>query len=230
MANGRDKVMAAIRASLGREVPSAAERQTVVARLAGPQRNVVPLRGRKDGDALVAQFIVEAERVEAVVRRVAAWEAIPSTVATFLRAANAAPRLKLAPDPLITAIPWAREPMLAFAIGAADPEDRVAVTSAYAGIAETGTLMLLSGPTSPTNLRFLPEVHVAVLPSAWIVGCYEDAWDCLRAGKTGGEMPRVVNWITGPSRTADIEQTLLLGAHGPKQLMIVLVDAEPRTP
>ena len=223
----REHILAAIRAALGRGVASPSERQAVADRLACPVRGIIPERGRTDGAALVSQFIAEAERVNAVVQTVAAWDAVPAAVAAYLRDAKLAMRLKLAPDPVITAIPWAREPSLSFSIGAAAADDLVAVTSAYAGIGETGTLLLRSGPTSPTNLKFLPEVHVVVLPTAWIVGTYEDAWDCLRAD--GCEtMPRVVNWITGPSRTADIEQTLLLGAHGPKQLLIVLVDAEPQ--
>ena len=62
------------------------------------------------------------------------------------------------------------------------------------------------------------------MPTDRIVGAYEDAWQRLRGQFGSGVMPRVVNWITGPSRTADIEQTLLLGAHGPKRLHILLID------
>lgn len=103
------------------------------------------------------------------------------------------------------------------------------VSAAFAGIAETGTLMLISGPDNPTSLNFLPEAHIVVLPTAWIVGSYEEAFACFRAATKPSEMPRTINWITGPSRTADIEQTLLLGAHGPKQLLAILVDGEPRS-
>lgn len=222
----REQVVSAIRSALGRGSPSKAERDTVARRLADPTRNVVPARGRQEGVALIDQFVSEAERVNAVVRRVETWEAVSAAVATFLREANLEPRLKLAPDPAIAAIPWAQEPMLSVSTGAAAADDPVAVTAAYAGIGETGTVMLLSGVESPTNLNFLPEVHVVVLPTTSIVGTYEDAWECLRGADASGVMPRVVNWVTGPSRTADIEQTLLLGAHGPKQLLIVLVDAE----
>lgn len=224
----REQMLASIRAALGRDAPSPGERQAVADRLDNPLHNLVPQRGRADGSELIARFIAEAERVNAVVRTVASWDAVPSIVAALLHDLNMSMRLKLAPHPLITAIPWACEPTLSFSIGAATADDLVAVTGAYAGIGETGTLMLVSGSTSPTNLNFLPEVHVVVLPTTWVVGTYEDAWECLRVGSGEAMMPRVVNWITGPSRTADIEQTLLLGAHGPKQLLIVLVDAEPQ--
>lgn len=228
--SGRDTVLAAVRRALGRDTATAAEREAVAHRLANPNRNLIPARGREEGEPLVAQFIAEAERVNAVVRRIDTWDAIPATVAGFLRDANLPLQLKLAPDPMITAIPWSREPMLSFSTGDAEADDQVGVTSAYAGVGETGTLILLSAPDRPVSLNFLPEVHVVVLPTPWIVGTYEDAWESIRAGDGPEVLPRVVNWITGPSRTADIEQTLLLGAHGPKQLLIVLVDAEARPP
>ncbi|MFZ1413852.1 MAG: LUD domain-containing protein, partial [Defluviicoccus sp.] len=112
---------------------------------------------------------------------------------------------------------------LQLATGAAVDGDRASVVIAFAGIAETGTVMLLSSPSSPATLNFLPEMHIVILPEAAIVGAYEDAWTNLRATLGPGVMPRVVNWITGPSRTADIEQTLLLGAHGPRLLHILLL-------
>ena len=106
--------------------------------------------------------------------------------------------------------------------------DEVAVTRAFAGVAETGSLMLLSGPEGPTTLNFLPENNVVVLDAAAVVGFYEDAWERVRARYGAGTMPRTVNFITGPSRTADIEQTIQLGAHGPRRLHIVLVEnAQP---
>jgi L-lactate dehydrogenase complex protein LldG len=54
-----------------------------------------------------------------------------------------------------------------------------------------------------------------------VVAAYEDGWDRLREG---GGMPRAINFITGPSRTGDIEQRIELGAHGPRRLHIILVD------
>ena len=82
--------------------------------------------------------------------------------------------------------------------------------------------MLLSGPDHPTTLNFLPDTHIVVLRASQVVGPYEDAWARLRAAATA--MPRTVNFVTGPSRTADIEQTIQLGAHGPRRLHIVLID------
>ncbi|MEE9300922.1 MAG: lactate utilization protein, partial [Alphaproteobacteria bacterium] len=104
---------------------------------------------------------------------------------------------------------------------------------AFAGIAETGTCMLISGPQSPTTLNFLVDTHIIVLWTRQIVGSYEDALARLRETAVGRErgarswMPRTVNLITGPSRSADIEQTIQMGAHGPRRLHILLIDGAP---
>jgi L-lactate dehydrogenase complex protein LldG len=88
-------------------------------------------------------------------------------------------------------------------------------------VAETGTLVLTSGPESPTTLNFLPDTHIAVVNRSQITGRYEDVWDKIR---DNGALPRTVNMISGPSRTGDIEQTIQLGAHGPRRLHILILD------
>jgi len=105
---------------------------------------------------------------------------------------------------------------------AAEGSDLVGITGAFCAIAETGTLLTLSGPRTPATTSLLPETHIAVVRSARIVRSMEDAWKLLRDEE--GRMPRAANFISGPSRTADIEQTLVLGAHGPYRVHIVLVD------
>ena len=95
------------------------------------------------------------------------------------------------------------------------------MTGAFAGIAETGSVMLLSGPGSPTTLNFLPEDHIVVLRESRIVPHLEDAWAMLRAERES--MPRTVNLICGPSKTGDIELVILEGAHGPRRLRVVVV-------
>jgi L-lactate dehydrogenase complex protein LldG len=97
------------------------------------------------------------------------------------------------------------------------------LSRALAGVAETGTLIMTSGPDNPTTLNFLPENHIVLLLADDVAGNYEDVWDKLRE-KYGSNLPRTVNMITGPSRTGDIEQTIELGAHGPRRLHILLVD------
>ncbi len=224
MSAERERMLGAIRGALGRDRLPEATTKALERRLEQPRANVVPERGRVPPAERLDLFIAEAERVNATTVRLATLADVPAAVVAYLRAGNLAPTVRAGTDALISAIPWSREPMLRVNTGRAMGEDAASVTSAFAGIAETGTLMLLSDRESPTTLNFLPEAHLVVLPADRIVGAYEDAWQRLR-GKLGhGMMPRVVNWITGPSRTADIEQTLLLGAHGPKRLHILIVD------
>ena len=121
--------------------------------------------------------------------------------------------------------------MLFMRLGPAQASDLVCVQHGYAGIAETGTLMLPSAPERPTTLNLLGDSAIVVLRASRVVGPYEDAWALLRAERqdpvNGGFMPRSVMLVTGPSRSADIESTLELGAHGPRRLHIVLVEDDP---
>ena len=82
---------------------------------------------------------------------------------------------------------------------------------------------LASGQDNPTTLNFLPETHIVVLRAEGVAGDYETVWAKLRARYGKGALPRTVNWVTGPSRSGDIEQTILLGAHGPRRLHVVVV-------
>ena len=99
--------------------------------------------------------------------------------------------------------------------------DAIGITGCFCAIAETGTLLQLSSAETPASASLVPETHIAIVPRARIVAGMEDAWALLRA--ENGALPRAVNFISGPSRTADIEQTLVLGAHGPARVHIVLV-------
>lgn len=225
MSEARTRILADIRHALGREAPSADRAAALERRLDAPEPNVIPARAQIDAPARIDLFIAEAERADATVARVATVDDVPRAVAAYL-AANTLPSvLKVAPA--VADIPWSEGTALSAVAGVAGGDDPVGVTGAFAGVAETGTLVLLSGPDSPTTLNFLPDTHIVVLATARIVGTYEETWRSLRAAAgDDGPLPRTVNWITGPSRTADIEQTLLLGAHGPRRLHIVLVDGD----
>ena len=146
----------------------------------------------------------------------------------YLAAENLPARLVMAPDPDLDGIPWHVEPLLDVRRGLPTVQDEVGLTSAFAAVAETATLIMLSGQAHPSTLNFLPETHVVVLPADRLVGAYEDAWDLIRrqARERSELLPRTVNMITGPSRSGDIEQTLQLGAHGPRRLHVVLVGGD----
>ena len=227
MSNARAEILGAIRTAMKRPDEGTPENITVEQRIADHKANLIPARGRLGAKARVDLFIREAERVQATVARVSATAGVPREVARFLAKNNLPMRLKIAPETPGKTIPWSEQTLLSVEQGPADGSEAVGVSHAFAGVAETGTLVLLSGADNPTTLNFLPPTHVVVLGAALISGDYEEVWGRLRREKTteaGRFMPRAVNWITGPSRSADIEQTLLLGAHGPQRLHIVIVD------
>ncbi len=213
MSASRDRILSDIARVLGPRVQ--ARMAAAEGRIADPRATVIPARGQ--GDRL-AVFTAEALLADATVDEAGGVADVPARVAGYLEGHSLPAIIKAAPG--LKPIPWRDHLEVAF--GAADPADAVGVSGAFAGIAETGTVMLLSGPECPTTLAFLPETHIVVLEAPRIVGAYEDAWARLRVERPNA-MPRSVNWITGPSRTADIEQTLFLGAHGPRRLHIVIV-------
>ena len=195
------------------------------ARVAAHRRNLVPARATEiDERGRVELFAGMAEEVQATVTRVTSLATVPEAIARYLAAENLPAELVMAPDPSLDEIPWKTWPLLQIRRGRAEPEDRVSVTPCHAAIAETGTLMLISGAQTPTTLNFLPETHIVVVRRDQVVATYEDGWDRLRAAAKAEALPRAVNFITGPSRTADIEQHIELGAHGPRRLHIVLVE------
>jgi L-lactate dehydrogenase complex protein LldG len=224
----RDAILGAIRRGLRRGALPADETLGLRARLDAHPRHLIPARTRQPRAALVAQFIERLEREFATCRRVPAADAVPAAVADYLASQNLPPMLAMAPHPALRALPWTEQPMLQRREGAAAASDAVSLQHGFAGIAETGTLMLPGGPMRPTTLNLLCETEIVVLAASRIVGPYEDAWDLLRAEESsGGVLPRNVMLVTGPSRSADIESVLELGAHGPRRLHVVLVDDDP---
>ena len=218
-------ILDAVRAALKRPpLPKEQERE-LEGRMETPPRNPLPGRANLAHRQQVDLFIAEAERVNATVARVEDLAGAAAAVASYL-ADNGLPGvLRVTTSPALGKIPWSERAALKVAEGKAEPSDPVGVSSAFAGVAETGTLVVASGPDNPTSLCFLPDTHIVVVAASAIVGTYEETWRLLPGQGGGGDfMPRNVIWITGPSRTADIEQTILLGAHGPRRLLIVLVD------
>ena len=192
----------------------------------GSSGSLIPERGRAEGPAKTALFVNEAERAEADVYQLARLADVPTMVAGLLKDAGV-DEIKIAPEQTLQALDWSGAHVDA-TFGRGVDDDHVGLALAQAGVAETGTLVMYSGPDAPTTLNFLPDVHIVVLREQDIAANYEQVWAQLRrtSSSDAGFMPRTVNWITGPSRTADIEQTLLLGAHGPRKLIILLIDAE----
>jgi L-lactate dehydrogenase complex protein LldG len=222
--SAREEIFAALRRSLhvtGREAP---RRAAVEARLAAAPIGIIPTRGQGTLRERADTFKTEAARAQASVVEVAAAADAPGEIARFLRENNLPAVLRMGEDARLGALPWDAT-ALEISHGPSDGHDLNAVSAAFAAIAETGTLALVSGRDNPTTLNFLPDNHIVVAFAADLVGDLESVFAKLRAVYGAGAAPRTLNFITGPSRSADIEQTLLLGAHGPRRLHIVLVGA-----
>ncbi len=170
------------------------------------------------GNDLVAHFIEQAERMADTVARVASRDEVPAAVARYLDA-NGITRKAIGWDGL-NSLAWSAAG-IEFATRPPENLDKVGITGCFCAVAETGTLMLLSGPETFASAGLLPETHIAIVDASRIVAAMEDAFALARAER--GELPRATNFISGPSRTADIEQTIVLGAHGPFRVHVVLV-------
>ena len=212
MTQARNTIFNNIRNSLGRNQLDENVVKTLEARLAAHPVHEQPTLAQ----ALIPQFIKQLEKASATLESIPNAKEIPFAVLAFLQQHHL--RQEMVVDSRLKALPWPNK--LRIAYRAAQAADVVSVSSAFAGIAETGSLVLLSSSACPTTLNFLPDNHIIVLYKEKLVAFIEDVWARLRAQP----MPRTINIITGPSRTADIEQTIQLGAHGPRRLHLVLVE------
>ncbi len=213
--SAREKILARIRKAQGRggSKPSQAELEAVETYLRAHPRGTLP---RVEGD-LVARFRARAESMQSTTEEVERMSEVPVAVARYLRAGNLP--LSGCVWPQLAHLDWKGAGLALEPRGAKDG-DPLGVTGAFAAIAETGTLVLASGPGTPASVSLLPETHIAIVPAARIVAHMEEAWDLARAELR--ELPRAVNFVSGPSRTADIDQTIVLGAHGPYRVHILI--------
>jgi L-lactate dehydrogenase complex protein LldG len=216
--NARAEILADVRRALGVTGSEAPRRRAVADRLEHTPQGTIPARGKLDPLERKALFRAEAERVFANVTEVASGADVPAEVAAYLRSRNLPAMLRIGADPYLAALPWQGLELIQ-----GSPDGTVALSHAFGAVAESGTLVLLSGKENPTSLNFLPETHIVVVAASDIVGDYEAIWKKLRAAYGKDAMPRTVNFITGPSRSADIGRIMQLGAHGPRDLHVVVV-------
>ena len=219
----RSTVLDHIRAALGVASLDRARRTAVTRRLQRHPRGIVPSRAMASGETRVALFMDMLSKQGADVVRVHTQKEAVGAIASYLGTCNLPSRLRMGKDPVLAALPWREAWDIERLFGRAEPGDRASLSRAAVAAAETGTLFLVSGPDNPTTLNFLPEAHTVLISASDIVGSYEDAWDRLRAIYGEGSLPRSVNLISGPSRTADIEQTIVRGAHGPRRLQVLIL-------
>ncbi|MGH6825697.1 LutC/YkgG family protein [Methyloceanibacter sp.] len=219
----RALVLSRIRAALGVTSKDRKREQAVEGRLHNHPRGTIPGRARADHEALLDLMITMLKSQGAETTRATTPEEAVRVIVGDLGAHNLPSILRMGNDPMLGALPWDTAPLLERLSGRAVPDDRAALSGAVTAVAETGTLVLVSGADNPTTLAFLPEVHFILVRAGDVVGSYEAAFDRLRAIYGEGSLPRTVNLISGPSRTADIEQTIVRGAHGPKRLHVVIL-------
>ena len=220
--DARSGVLARVRSAVGPRDGETAARARAEAYLAAHAQGPRP---RMPVD-LVARFMQRATDMQSTVERIAGADVIPKQVARYVDALAVPPELAAQKShagvcwPEFAALDWAGAG-LAIEARPTTGNDRLGITGVFCGIAETGTLVILSGADTPTATTLLPDTHIAVLRSGRIVDGMEEAFALI--AREQGRLPRAVNLISGPSRTGDIEQTIVLGAHGPFRVHILLV-------
>ena len=194
--------------------PGPDELQAVAGHLASHPRSPAP----RDEFDFKVRFRERALSLASTVDAAAVIDLVPERIAAYLRGRELPMRAVCWRE--LLGLPWA-DSGIEVESRSARGDDRIGITGACCAIAETGTLVTLSGADTPPSVSLLPETHIAVLDASRIVRSMEDAWQIIRGGHA--TLPRAVNFISGPSRTADIEQTVTLGAHGPYRVHIVIV-------
>ncbi len=216
--SAREVILARIKSRVPRG-DDAARVASVDARLSRHAANLVPARGRGDIEHRIRVFTEMMLAVGGTVEVLDVFDDVPEAVAAYLRQGNLPAHIRRGADAMLAKLPWHRAAAVEVAEGRAIDSDKASLTRAFAGVAESGTIIQLSGPDNPTTLNFLPEAHIVVLEAANLHASYEEVWTRLRERA----MPRTVNMISGPSRTGDIEQTIVRPAHGPKNMHVIIV-------
>lgn len=221
MSEARDSILGALKRRLGRDGADSERTRALEAGLEHPQSNLIPERANVAGDDCVRLFEEMARLSLASVQRISTIEALPQAVAEYLDERQLPRELVVSSGLRVPGSGWEGVGISVYSRNVRSG-DRAALAPAFCGVAETGTLVFLSGREHGTLSSFLPDHHLVVVASGDLVGSYEQAWNRLR--ERGEQMPRTVNWVTGPSRSADIELTMLMGAHGPVALHVIIVE------
>jgi L-lactate dehydrogenase complex protein LldG len=220
----RAAILARVRRKLGVRGDEPGRRGLVQSRLRNPSANLVPERAKQSRSGRIKLFQTMMEKSGAKVIRVRSFKALPEAIAAALREHNLPLRVRAGSDPIFASL-RAEPGSIEVLSGPAEVSDAVSLSHALAAASETGTMFFASGEDNPATLNFLPETHFAVIVADDISGSYEEAWAKLRAVYGAGQMPRTVNLISGPSRTTGIEQAIVIGAHGPKNLTVFVAGA-----
>ena len=215
----RQAILGRIRSGLKRGPLNEQQQAQITQELTAKKRTIQPARAKVTGTTALDDFKAMATEAATEIVEIANLGELPHAVAQLMNQANILDQsLVLANEADLISLDWEQAKVTA-ATRVSTKGDSISLTHSLCGVAETGTLVLRSGANTPTTLNLFPDIHCVVLEKSRIVGGYEDAWDLIRAKG----VPRTVNFITGPSRSADLEQTLRMGAHGPKRLVLFLI-------
>lgn len=225
MSSARERILGQIRSVMPEDKN---RQQKVEQRIKQPPELIRPLIS----DDHLTQFREKLELGGGDLTLVEDYQQAASAITAFIKAESLPAKLRLAPA--LKHMAW--DNRLEISYGKSDGDDLVSVTPAFCAIAESGSVVLLSDPESPTSLNFLPDVHFVIVEASQLLPHIEDVWTKLRQHKditrviardiargVPMDVPRAINIITGPSKTADVEQTLQIGAHGPRQLKVILI-------
>ena len=212
--SARERILGRLRRELG----NSEERRKGLAEWTGGPRAPVPATAQFSGSTRVAHFLKSLGAMHGSYTQLESLDQLPAALSKELRSRNMALTVRMGNEAEFSVLDWSG---IDRSVGPGRRDEPSTMTRAFCASAETGTLVLLSGPDNPVTLNFLGETHFVVLKASEIEAGFEGVWQRLRKKDKN---PRTVNLITGPSRTADIEQQLELGAHGPIALHLFLID------
>lgn len=221
----RDAILGKVRRVLeAGETDPGARTKAVTERIAQHKRGVlpkkpqVPLAERRD------LFMSQIEGLSGTVEQIGSAKDAPAAIANYLKKHNLPAQIRTGSDDRLAQLDWKKASTLKVLHGPAEDNDLACLTHAVSGVAETGTVVLTSSADNPTSLNFMPDHSIVLVDGKTIDASYEDGFDRIRKNQPkDAPLPRSINFITGPSRTADIEQVIYFGAHGPKYLHVIVV-------
>ncbi len=170
---------------------------------------------------LIDRFIDKHAAVNGTVEIVSSHSQVPGAVQEFLKTHDLPADMVMGDTEFLRGIDWPDDWNIERR--SACKTDEVSVTDAICAIAETGTILIASSPQVSSTHLFVPENHVVVLDIGQLVRHLEDALQLVSQQVSGHS--RGIHMVTGPSKTADVEQTIQYGAHGPRRLHAIFVDS-----
>ena len=207
----KEQVLSSIRRKLA---DTSSSTKNIEAQYAQLQSHIVPIVQYD----LVDEFELQLKALSGLVTRIKTNHEIVSVVLNHIQNEKIASDLLISSVKEFKQLSWPESINLKY--GKASKKDKIALSLAYAGVAETGSIVMLSSPQTPTSHNFMVEDHLLVLQASKIVTNLEDVWTSLECKN----MPRTVNVLTGPSRTGDVEQTIQIGAHGPLRFHVIILE------